>query len=92
MLESEWVLRSVYDFSPDEIAQTLQGLVRLPNVRCENPPAALSAIEALSAGMDFADAMHLAAGRQADEGFASFDLRFVKRVRRLWPEVVIRTP
>jgi predicted nucleic acid-binding protein len=47
----------------------------------------LPAIEAFSASMDFADALHLAASREADEGFASFDTRFVKH----WPEIAVRT-
>ena len=92
LLETEWVLRSAFDLPAADIARALHGLIRLPGVRCEDPHAVRSAIEALSAGIDFADALHLAASRQADEGFASFDARFVKRARRQWPEMVIRAP
>lgn len=92
MLESEWVLRSAFGFAPDPIAQALRGLINLPNVRCEDAAAVTSAIEALAAGLDFADALHLASGREADEGFASFDARFIKRARKHWPGVAARTP
>ena len=54
--------------------------------------AIASAIDALAAGLDFADVLHLASGRSADEGFASFDTRFVKRARKHWPGVAVRTP
>ncbi|MCL1962268.1 MAG: type II toxin-antitoxin system VapC family toxin [Desulfovibrionaceae bacterium] len=93
LLETEWVLRSAFDFAAHEITQALGSLTRLPGVRCEDPHGIQSAIEALSAGLDFADALHLAAAsQQADEGFASFDARFVKRARKHWPDMAIRTP
>ncbi|MFT3820530.1 MAG: type II toxin-antitoxin system VapC family toxin [Rubrivivax sp.] len=92
LLETEWVLRSAFGFAAADIAQALLGLIRLPGVRCEDPQATQSAIEALAAGIDFADALHLTASREADEGFASFDARFVKRARKRWPELAVRTP
>ena len=92
LLESEWVLRSAFGFAPDEIAQALRGLTSLPTVRGEDAPAVASAIDALAAGLDFADALHLASGQAADEGFASFDTRFVKRARKHWPGAAVRTP
>lgn len=92
VLECEWVLRSAFGFAASDIARALRGLIHLPNVRCEDEPEVLAAIEALSAGMDFAGALHLAASSHADEGFASFDLRFVKRARKYWPAIAIRSP
>lgn len=93
VLESEWVLRSAFGFAATEIAQALHGLIRLPKVQCEDAGAVVSAIDALAAGLDFADALHLASGKgAADEGFASFDTRFVKRARKHWPGVAVRTP
>jgi hypothetical protein len=50
------------------------------------PHAVRSAIEALSAGIGFADALHLAASQQADEGFAIF----IQRARKRWPGIAIR--
>lgn len=92
LLETEWVLRSAFGFAAQDIARAFTGLVRLPDVRCEDLSIVIAAIEALSAGLDFADALHLQSSLDADEGFASFDLRFVKRARRQWPDVEIRTP
>ena len=90
LLEAEWVLRGAFGFAPLEIGQAFQGLTRLPNVHCEDGPAVQSAIEALVIGMDFADALHLAGSRDADEGFASFDSRFVRQARKHWPGIAIR--
>ena len=92
VLETEWVLRSAFGFAADGIARALSGLIRLPQVRCEDARAVTSAIEALVAGLDFADALHLASSGGADEGFASFDARFVKRARKHWPDLAVRTP
>jgi predicted nucleic-acid-binding protein len=92
LMETEWVLRSAFGFSAPEIAQALRDLIRLPEARCEDPHAIGPSIEALTAGMDFADALHLFASRQAEEGFASFDARFVKRARKHWPDMTIVTP
>jgi predicted nucleic acid-binding protein len=92
LLETEWVLRSAFGLAVEDIAQAFQGLTHLPGVRCEDPHSIQLAIEALSAGMDFADALHLATSQQADEGFASFDARFVKRARKHWPDIAVNTP
>ncbi len=43
------------------------------------PLAVMEALDRYEAGMDFADALHLASGRQA-EAFATFDARLKKRV------------
>lgn len=94
LLESEWVLRTVFGFTAEEIGGALRGLLGLPNVRCEDGPAITMALDGLAAGLDFADALHLsgcpAAG--ADEGFATFDARFVKRAARKWPEIPVCVP
>lgn len=94
LLESEWVLRTAFEFTAQEIGAALQGLLGLPNVRCEDGRAVATALEGLAAGLDFADALHLsgcqAAG--ADEGFATFDVRFIKRAQRQWPGIAVRVP
>ena len=94
LLESEWVLRSAFGFEAHEVASAFTGLIGLPNVVCDEPAATSQAITALAAGMDFADAVHLQCAQNAacDEGFASFDTRFIKRASRQWPESKLRTP
>lgn len=94
LLESEWVLRSVFGFEATEIAGAFTGLIGLPNVTCDELPAVVQAIAASNAGMDFADALHLQCAQHAacDEGFASFDTRFIKRASKHWPGTKLRKP
>jgi predicted nucleic-acid-binding protein len=94
LLETEWVLRTVFEFTGEEIGAALRKLLGLPNVRCEDGPAVALALDGLTAGLDFADALHLtgcqAAG--AEEGFVTFDARLVKRASRQWPDITVRLP
>ena len=59
-LETEWVLRSAYDLTTDQVALGLRGLAGLSGVTVEEPAALAAAIDAMVDGMDFADALHLA--------------------------------
>jgi predicted nucleic acid-binding protein len=61
LLETEWVLRSVYRHEPMQLAQALTAFARLPRVTLENPILAAKALDWMRSGMDFADALHLAA-------------------------------
>ena len=76
-METEWVLRSGYGFTPARIASVLTAFAGLPNVTLENPVAAGQALVWLAKGMDFADALHLATMHDCD-AFVSFDKAFVK--------------
>ena len=58
MLESEWVLRSVYGFAATEIAAALRSFSGLPSVSVENPVLLADALDRAETGMD-ADALHL---------------------------------
>jgi len=82
LLETEWVLRSLYGFGGDRTAVALQGLVGLDNVRVEDAQAVQRALIWSAAGLDFADALHLASVDQA-EAFVTFDGSLRKRVARL---------
>ena len=77
LLETEWVLRSLYRFDPVRIIDAFTSLLALPNVACEDIESVVSAIEWVRAGMDFADALHLAAARPAGR-FATFDRKLIK--------------
>ena len=81
LLESEWVLRSAYRFSASRIAESLRGLAGLPGVMVEEPALLTKALDALSGGMDFADALHLG---KADgcTVFLSFDRELAKASAR----------
>ena len=78
LLETEWVLRSLYSFSGQRVNVALRALAGLPNVRVEDPAGVTNALEWWRRGLDFADALHLA-GRPDGARFVSFDTKFVKR-------------
>jgi predicted nucleic-acid-binding protein len=72
LLETEWVLRSAYNVSRDRIAHFLGGIAGLENVHIEARARFERALGAYREGLDFADALHLAAADGSD-GFATFD-------------------
>jgi predicted nucleic-acid-binding protein len=82
LLETAWVLRYVYDFSPKHITDALQGLAGLSAVHLEDPVAVNQALSWLDAGVDFADGLHLASCGEATR-FASFDARLTKSAAKL---------
>lgn len=81
LLETEWVLRSLYGFTSVQIAEAFKALVGMPTVRLEDSAAVWQAMDLFQRGVDFADAMHLASIGSA-LNFVSFDERLVKRARR----------
>jgi predicted nucleic acid-binding protein len=62
LLETEWVLRSVYDYTAAQLARALCAFAGLPHVAIEDAGLAAQALDWMEAGMDFADALHLAKG------------------------------
>lgn len=82
LLEAEWVLRRGYRERPAKVADALAGLVGLPNITCEDEVEIRQALAWHQSGIDFADALHLAASPQAAE-FVTFDSDMVKVGKRL---------
>lgn len=82
LLESEWVLRSVYGLDRKATLDALRGLAGLPSVRVEDEAAVAQALDWFAAGMDFADALHLASSTGC-EGLASFDRKLAAAAKRL---------
>lgn len=80
LLESEWVLRSVYGFAPEEVAAALRAFAGLPGVAVENPGLLAEALDRAEAGMDFADALHLGAAARCD-AMLTFDRRFIEQAQ-----------
>ncbi|MDE0712450.1 MAG: type II toxin-antitoxin system VapC family toxin [Rhodospirillales bacterium] len=80
LLESEWVLRSVYGFAPEEVASALRAFAGLPGVAVENPGRIAAALDRAEAGMDFADALHLGAAARCD-AMLTFDHRFIEQAQ-----------
>ena len=80
ILESEWVLRYAYKFSREQIGDALSRLLGLPNVYVTDPVVIHTAIQWHATGLDFADALHLAASRHC-HGMVTFDAEFVKQAK-----------
>jgi predicted nucleic acid-binding protein len=90
LLETEWVLRSVYGLAPAHIVKALAAFAGLPRVTLEDAALAATALSWTLKGMDFADALHLAKA-QGCEGFASFDLRLAKAAKEV-SGIEVHTP
>ena len=79
LLETAWVLVSVYGFDEDTVRGALGKLLGLKNVHTENKTA-LAASLSLK-GVEIADAIHLSSTPEGAT-FVSFDQAFVKRAKR----------
>ena len=76
LLETAWVLESVYSFDDRQIAAALRKLLGMPNVRSSESAAMADALDWYERGLDLADAIHLAKSQHADE-FRTFDRSLV---------------
>jgi len=84
VLETEWVLRAGYGFGSEQIAAGLRGLFGLVGVAVEETAETAQALDWMSQGMDFADALHLARSSHCS-AFVSFDRKLAKRAQGLSP-------
>jgi len=82
MLETEWVLRHAYGIGRKEILRAFQGLMGLANVKLEDLRAVSTAVSWYGDGLDFADALHLGSGREAEK-FATFDKSLLRKAGRV---------
>lgn len=80
-LESDWVLRSAYGFSPTRVAASLRALAGLPDVTVEDAVLLGQALDHTERGMDFADALHFAAAARC-ESMLTFDQQFIQTAER----------
>ncbi|MDE0193169.1 MAG: type II toxin-antitoxin system VapC family toxin [Gammaproteobacteria bacterium] len=87
LLESEWVLRSVYGFGSEDVVAALRAFAGLPTVLVESPVLLAEALERADLGMDFADALHLGAAGHCDV-LLTFDTGFIEAARDEPVEVV----
>ena len=77
LLEADWVLRSVYGLGRLEALEDLGAVCGLPGVTLAEPDVVACALAWAKGGMDFADALHLAAAEDAD-AFVTFDQGLAK--------------
>ncbi|HVG10413.1 MAG TPA: type II toxin-antitoxin system VapC family toxin [Thermoanaerobaculia bacterium] len=82
LLETEWVLRYSYKLSRETVLETFVRLLGYRNLSVEAPEQVHSAVELYRGGMDFADALHLAASTGADR-FVTFDRELALAARKL---------
>jgi predicted nucleic-acid-binding protein len=90
MLETEWVLRSVYGFTAPQCAKALAEFAGMPRVMLEDTIAVTKALGWVSNGIDFADGLYLAKAEQC-EAFVTFDRDFA-RVASALGSVAVRAP
>lgn len=82
LLEFEWVMRGFYALARPEIERVLRALAGIEHVTLEDRTAVLAALDTFRAGLDFADALHLARSSRS-ASFATFDRRLAKRAQTL---------
>jgi len=87
VLETEWVLRSGYGFASEVIAAGLRGLGGIAGVNFEEPAIVAQALDWMTQGLDFADALHLARSSHCS-AFVSFDRRLASRAKDLSPLMI----
>lgn len=82
LLETEWVLRHCYSLSRQVILLTFWKLLGYRPLRTEDREAVQQALEWYAAGLDFADALHLASSSDAEK-LATFDKKLARAARGL---------
>lgn len=81
--ELAWVLENArYRLSRRRVVDILRHLLAISAVHVEHEAQVMVAIDAYEQGLDFGDALHLAASSRCDR-LLTFDRRFVSRVKRL---------
>lgn len=91
LLESAWVLASAYRLEPRRISAALRGVLGLEGVVTDSPAAIAKALDWYDAGLEFADALHLA-GASRSQAFVTFDERLVRRAKRAGLTSVVTVP
>lgn len=80
LLETEWVLRSVYKNSREEIALYFEAVLITKNINVENAIEVSHALNWYKLGADFADAIHLCIC--GENMFHTFDSKFCKSAKK----------
>lgn len=82
LLELEWVLRFSYELDREKVREALRRIIGLRQLHVEDRLTVVRALEWYGDGMDFADALHLAASA-ATESFATFDRKLASIAAKL---------
>jgi predicted nucleic-acid-binding protein len=81
LLETGWVLRSLYGFDESAIRNAFIRLLGLKNVQIEDEPSVAAALALSGHGIELADAIHVSS-RPPGAMFVSFDQSLVRHARR----------
>jgi predicted nucleic-acid-binding protein len=81
LLETGWVLRSLYGYDESAIHEAFMKLLGLKNVHMEDEPSVAAALALTVHGIELADALHLSS-KPPGAVFVSFDQSFVRRAMR----------
>jgi predicted nucleic-acid-binding protein len=81
LLELAWVLKA-RETTREEILASLRGILALPHVQQQHVEAVRVALGWVDAGMDVADALHLALSGKATK-FLTFDTTLARRAARI---------
>ncbi len=87
MLETEWVLRSVYEFHPGNVCRALRAFAGLPGTTIEDEALVATALDRAERGVDFADALHLGKASHC-EAMVTFDREFIRAAKAVGVETV----
>ncbi|SRR5260370_37364259 len=90
LLETEWVLRSLYRYGRPRVIAAFRALAGLPRITLEDPALTDQALAWAEHGMDLADALHLARTGHC-EAFVSFDRDLARAANRIG-SVSVRMP
>lgn len=80
LLETARILAESFGFERERVLDALQAVAGLPGVRVENAREVSRAIELSRAGLDFAEAMHIACN--STRVFVTSDEQLYRRARR----------
>jgi predicted nucleic-acid-binding protein len=92
ILELEWVLRYVADQPEDKVIDCLAHLIALSGIIVEDRDEIEAALGYCRNGIDFADALHLAASNACSELLTFDDRGYARRARRLRLKPPVRVP
>lgn len=82
LLETEWVLRAAFGLAPTDVCAALRGVCGLGNVEVSDGTLVAQVIDWHEAGVDFADAFHLALTK-SQAPLKTFDSAFIKAARKV---------
>ena len=92
MLELEWVLRAVAEQPAGKVAHCFAHLIALPGVTIEDHDQVEDALRHYRCGIDFADALHLAASHACSELLTFDDRGYARRAAKLGLKPPVRIP